>query len=258
MLTQYAVNIPRPDIHRLLLNQGFAEEYEDCETLNPAERALYYLRQSLFQYNFEEVAESLRFTSLHLAVVLPSRFGPLSERILDADFRHVNQPDKQGMTSLHWASRIGDSRAVELLLRWGADAKLQDIRSMTALHHACRAPDAASAEVLLDAGCSPDTPDRRGKSALFWLKNTGRSIIDLLIAHGANLEHTDHCSCTTLHTASARGDTEIIDELLMHGANVNRENIEGYTPILHAVRYNHPMSIKALSISSELPNASAL
>jgi len=52
-------------------------------------------------------------------------------------------------------------------------------------------------------------------------------------------ESTDRFGRTSLHLASLRGDTEIVELLLEAGANVNIKNKFGWTPLHLAAREGH-------------------
>ena len=46
--------------------------------------------------------------------------------------------------------------------------------------------------------------------------------------------------------AATRGDNLNVHMLLAHGADVNAQNIQGWTPLARAVRYNHVGTVKVL------------
>ncbi|CAG0910895.1 unnamed protein product, partial [Cyprideis torosa] len=60
------------------------------------------------------------------------------------------------------------------------------------------------------------------------------SIVDLLLAHGADPNIHDFFKRTPLHLASERGHHSIVDLLLAHGADVLATDIAGRTPLSYA------------------------
>lgn len=55
--------------------------------------------------------------------------------------------------------------------------------------------------------------------------------------------------CSALHLAAHRGDVSIIDVLLQNGADVNKFDSEGRTPIFYAARANNSLAVKHLKRS---------
>ena len=242
----------QPDVHRFLLEQGLDEDHENADRETPAEKALRRGNTSTFLYDTEAIAESLLFTALHIAVVLKSQNHELSSGFMNQEYAKVNTPDKTGMTPLHWASRCGNSTAVDRLLKWKADPGLQDIRGMSPLHAACLECDIDSVRLLLDAGCKVDVPDNSGRTALFLLREHGEPIIDLLVQHGADVDHAAWSGWTSLHRAASYGWPVIVRALVRCGADINALDKHGNTPMHSAIHYNQTCSVRALLESSSL------
>ncbi|OQD90880.1 hypothetical protein PENANT_c001G11687 [Penicillium antarcticum] len=123
----------------------------------------------------------------------------------------VNAPDSEGMTPLHHlvarhASCSGSKHielATKFLLDAGADVSAQDNDNQTVLHKLC---------TLCMNGDDETT------------------LLELLIAHGADPRHVDKNGQTALHLASRNlQQVQAVKVLLCHGADFNAVNIQGNT-----------------------------
>ena len=77
-------------------------------------------------------------------------------------------------TPLHYGSHWGHWRAVELLVRAGADVDAQNEVGWTALHHATFTADPACCEVLMAAGADPGVQNSDGDTAWDFARRKGR------------------------------------------------------------------------------------
>ena len=79
----------------------------------------------------------------------------------------LSATDPDGTTALHWAARVGDAQAIDVLLRAGAQASVANRYSVTPLSHSRRQHgDAPTLARLLDAGASirsAETVSRRDR-----------------------------------------------------------------------------------------------
>jgi uncharacterized protein len=116
----------------------------------------------------------------------------------------VNGPQADGTTALHWAARWDDAEIVDLLIKAGANVKAANRFSTTPLSLACTNGNAAVIEKLLSAG--------EDANAVFTVG-------------GDN----------ALATAARTGKLDAIRVLLKHGADVNKTNQRGQTPLMFAV-----------------------
>ena len=131
----------------------------------------------------------------------------------------VNKSNKSGRRALHYAAAAGHAGLVSVLLEKGADPEKRDDKGQTAAHLA-----AAS-------GC------------LSTLRATAGAIYDI--------DKSDFEGCSSLHVAAAHCDVEMCSWLIEQGAEPNRANEEGDTP-LHCVvalkGLDAPQSRKQLNV----------
>ena len=147
-------------------------------------------------------------------------------------------------TPLHWASYLGDSEMVKLLISKGAELDAVDPSYGTSLHLAAEQAHLEVVELLLGEGAqvnlsSPSwghTPLHRaswgpvvrrfGQDALDFGADPNpdyTAIAALLIAEGAELNAQDHEGETPLDQAIEGGSAETVALLKKHGAKTRKE-----------------------------------
>jgi ankyrin repeat protein len=115
-----------------------------------------------------------------------------------------------GDTALHLAAAALRLRAVEALLRAGADPNAENRRGALPLHYAC---------------------DPRPGSKT-WNPAAQRTVIELLLDAGANIEHAEKAGAAPLHRAVRARSPEAVRCLLERGARVDaRHAKQGSTPL---------------------------
>jgi ankyrin repeat protein len=201
----------------------------------------------------------LRF--LLLACVLPAAAENTGQQLLDQ-------------------IRKGDLAAVRSLLANGADVNARDTKGATALMNAAIYGDLDCVKLLLDKGADPNASNDLGIDALMWAaSDLGK--VRALIAHGANVNARSSYGYTALSVAAAspgnlptvllllgkgadvravdkdgvgplwlacaRGDSQIVEELLRHGADPNEKHLRlTETALMWASKMNRPLSVAAL------------
>jgi hypothetical protein len=136
-----------------------------------------------------------------------------------ADERLVEEVPHQlyaGDTALHLAAAALRPRVVAALIAAGADPKAANRRGATALHYACDA--------------------RPGNKT--WHPSNQRSVIELLLDAGSDIEHRDKSDATPLHRAIRGRSPEAVRCLLENGAQVNATHGRQRMTPLHLARHS--------------------
>ncbi|XP_023246750.1 transient receptor potential channel pyrexia-like [Copidosoma floridanum] len=157
-----------------------------------------------------------------------------------------NNPQVYTETPLHVAASLGLAECIELLLKYGADVRVQfgNERS-TPLHLAAEEGNLECTRLLLQAGAIPDVTNSRGQTALHLAAlSQSAETLDILIGAGANVNAGDDNGRSPLHTAVAKAvrGSDLIRILISGGALVNKPDKFGYTP-LHIAALNENSSI---------------
>jgi len=143
----------------------------------------------------------------------------------------------------------GYKQVLKLLLEESPslEEKTNDNNPKTALHIACKNGFSNEIEILLMAGANPNSKDNNGEAPLAYITNYAwRAHIDCLfviyhlIKCGADLDNlgNNKDSETALAWATMYGGNTltVVTHLLESGADPNKENHRGETPLIHAAR----------------------
>lgn len=105
------------------------------------------------------------------------------------------------------------------------------------LHRAIEQERTDDVKQLLAAGADPNLPNMCDLSPLQIAVGKNSALqLGLLIDAGADVNTTDRQQLSTpLHLAAYLGDVETLNTLLEHGANIDQQDILGYTPLIRAV-----------------------
>jgi ankyrin repeat protein len=157
---------------------------------------------------------------------------------------HVNTPQVDGTTALHWAVRLDDLEMADLLIRAGAGVKASNRQGVTPLQLAALNGSAPMLDRLIKAGADPNamlTPSR--DTAVMMAARTGKvDALKVLVESGARVNEKETWGGTSaLMWAVAERHPDAVKLLIEQGADVNaRSNFvapangrgfEGRTPI---------------------------
>lgn len=101
----------------------------------------------------------------------------------------------------------------------------------------------------LKSGANPNDVEENGESVICFAMryHCDPDILELLIEHGADLNHVDHEGVSVFDVAVTYNNLAIIDRLLDGGFDVNKATRNsGFTPLMGAVCYGRSEIIEKL------------
>jgi ankyrin repeat protein len=151
-------------------------------------------------------------------------------------------------TRLAEALKAGDRKAVQALLKQGADVNAADPDGTTPLQWAVRSDDIDTVHMLLRAGANPKPSNRYGVTPLSLAAGNGNAaIVDILLKAGADPAAAAPGGQTILMIAARTGNPQAIELLLARGLDVNaREAAYGGTALMWAAAGNHAEAVQLL------------
>ncbi len=154
-------------------------------------------------HGHKDLAELLASRKPDLNILEASATGKTSRisLLIRKDPASVNSYSSDGFTALHLAAFFGGAEAVRLLLENKApvNAVAKNPMKVTPLHSA--------------------------------LARNDLPVVELLVAHGADVNATQQNGYTPLHEAAQNGNLQAIILLLSHGAKINAKTEDGKTPL---------------------------
>ncbi|XP_052234715.1 poly [ADP-ribose] polymerase tankyrase-like isoform X1 [Dreissena polymorpha] len=152
----------------------------------------------------------------------------------------VNAVDSKGRTLLFYAARYGQLETARQLVEAGCGLDQTDFLGMTPLHEAIEKGHLEIAEVFLkDGRADPNIPKRDGMTPL--ITSSARGDLDavrLLHKYGADVNKCDVTGCTPIFRAIQSGWNAIADFLLDKQCDVNKTAANGMTCFFAASHCN--------------------
>lgn len=142
-----------------------------------------------------------------------------------------------------------DTAGLQALLKQKADVNAAQGDGTTALHWAAFNDDLASARLLLTAGAKVEAVTRVGAITplLMASRNGNPGLVTALVSAGADVNRANAEGTTPLMQAAASGSVETAKLLLDHGAAVDAKDIaHAQTPLMFAASLNRAAVVKLL------------
>lgn len=143
------------------------------------------------------------------------------------------------MTPLHKAAWKGHKAVAELLLAHGASVDANDRRDSTPLHQAVIADYLAVGHAFIEArygdarGNAEKTDTELVAERNRFEANLKVEMVELLVAHGANVNREDYVGGTPLGYAIMDESVGVVETLLRSGARPDRVNRHDGTTVFH-------------------------
>ena len=154
--------------------------------------------------------------------------------LLEKDKTLVNETDNNGNdTPLHWASMKDNPSTVLVLLKYGADTKIQNSDGNTALHYAAMyaSSDVIKNIVSFDKS-SVNIANNEGMYPIHYaaLEDNSDALVSLVQDGGADVNIKDSTGDTALHYSAAYGNIDSVMALVEKcNADKNIKDGDGYT-----------------------------
>ena len=253
----YAVNRRNMEILQFLIGAG-----ANLNLVNPNTHHSLLAAAYVDNDDFDFV-QALRAAGAHFAdatdeLFATSAYGDIAEmqRAIDAH-ADINFASRFGETPLCVAARKGNTAAVRLLLRNGADPAVTGSDHYTALEWALFSAHLSTVEVLLDAGADPRARVSGQRSMLYmaaWSFDEP-TLLDRLLRAGVDVNARDITHQTALFGAAQSGHERAAKFLLEHGADPTGADTYGKTAEDYAAQGHHDAVVKLIERAQKQPPA---
>lgn len=150
-----------------------------------------------------------------------------------------------GNTPLIRAAISGEAEIISLLCLKGAHADTQNARGLTPLILAVTLGHAAATQALLAAGANVSFRGYSDGTSALDLASSCEELFGILraiIEHGADVNDTGTTGNIALHYATAAGNVDAIQLLCLHGADVDKLDDQGRSPLNIAAAKSNPLA----------------
>ena len=170
-------------------------------------------------------------------------------RLLLEQGANVNQVDREGVTPVMLAARGGHLEAIRFLFENRGDLNAHSFfDDAMPIHYAASGEHTSVVKFLLEKGSSVFAKAYEQESVLHLASSL--ELVSLLVEQGADIHARDIYEHTPLHYAAKKGQTDTVNYLLDHGADVNARASSGiaqtYPPLWSALKGGHAATAKIL------------
>ena len=283
---------------RILIESGASldECFEFCESLETVSQVL--SRPPYLQFIEALIEDRVDLPLVLIPLMLSAAYegrATFLKIFLEQYEVNVDSIDRLGSTALHYASQRGEVGCVEVLLKYGASARLPNSQDMTPLHLACASGHQNVVEIVLQEWVTPDPQvvlnmkDYQGRTPLHvclyhkqfqlfaYLATTYLASLDLKMSDNAG--YTLPCllffckfkladdrymdlpilsseeATWLLHEGVAQLNLDLVVLSIAHGALVNCFDYMEQSPLILASKIGSLDICRALVESGAAPNA---
>jgi len=160
---------------------------------------------------------------------------------LVASGANPNAQNIYGYTALLTALANGYTQIAQILLDCGASVHISTLEGLSALHLAAIHCNETMLEKLLQCGAFLGVQDEEGDTLFHWAVREGKQeTLSFLISKTTSfLDTQNEDGETPLHFAASFGEEGIVETLLKNGATPDIKDINGLTPVEHALENSH-------------------
>ncbi|UZP39432.1 hypothetical protein NXS19_007248 [Fusarium pseudograminearum] len=193
-------------------------------------------------------------------------------KVLISLFGHKNGSSKTVWTPLMFASKRGYTDIVKLLVKTGADIHAE-IKKENAISLASENGHGEIVRILLDARANPYYSNANGSSLLcLSAGNSHEEVVRVILEEIGTMKGEDSsclinwmdsCGSTPLHYAARqKGSVRIMEDLLVHGADIHARDAKGNTCLMLAAVFGSLEEVELLlqhraNVTAQNENASS-
>ena len=135
---------------------------------------------------------------------------------------NLNRADRIGRTALNWASRVGHTKIVEVLINGGADFNKASVDGQTPLYSASKKGHEDIVDIFLEQKGIDKEKGPEGSTPLNIAAQMGHiKVVRMLLLEGVDVNARDNSGRTILYNAALMGGIEIVKMLLKEeGINI--------------------------------------
>jgi serine/threonine protein kinase/ankyrin repeat protein len=183
------------------------------------------------------------------------RFALVKQKLAQGVSPNFADYDKR--TALHLAAAAGSLATVNVLIDAGADVNAQDRWGGTAIRDALAANHVEVVLRLEEAGATRqddtegfDAADKPSIELVQFSSDGNLAAVKERVSSGVPVNVCDYDQRTPLHLACSQGHADVVDFLLLNGANAVAKDRMGRTPVENAVKNGHRHVLEVLKRSA--------